>query len=303
MWRPLLCGGMLLLACTSTAQASWPLAPINRQHPIRSGWYDVRGPGRTGRFGTHRGIDIVDDQTSINPHAPPHGAHRVYAISAGVVWRRFPRTIKIGRWGYGHVMPRRRLGAYVRAGEFIGWSIRGIWHIHISLYNHLHIEKINPLSPPGERNGLKPLRDVWPPTILATDYHPDSGELDADIEDPHESAAVDSMVPGRMLDDVSPFELDVDGTTLWTAAHDPLPPIGDEIGPENLRNLEAPECGADHTLKPWTTIAHGGCLGARWWDLGDFSAGDKVTVTAWDGLGNHTTAVITAGTGSIDRIG
>jgi hypothetical protein len=303
MWKPLICGGMLLLACAGTAQGAWPLAPINRQHPIRSGWYDIRG--RSGRFGTHRGIDIVDDQTTVSPQAPPRGAHRVYAISGGVVWlrRRYSGVIRIGRWGYGHVLPRRKLGARVKPGEFIGWSIRGEWHIHITLFNRAHTEKINPLSPAGERNGLDPLRDIWPPEILATSYDPTSGELDAHIEDPHESPTVDSMVPGRMLDDVSPFALDVNGTRLWTAAHDPLPPIKSEIGPETVRNLLAPDCGADPTLKPWTSIADGGCLGERWWNLGHFSPGENVTVTAWDGFGNHTTAVVVARTGSVNAPG
>jgi hypothetical protein len=287
---------------TASAEASWPLAPINQQHPIRAGWLDLRSR-LPGTFGIHRGIDIVDDQTRISRMAPPRGAHRVYAIAGGVVWelRRYSAVIKIGRWGYGHVLPCRKLGERIHAGEFIGWSLRGLWHIHVSLWNKTHTIKINPLSQAGLNNSLTPLTDTFAPIIFATQYNANTDELDAEIEDPHETPAVQARVPARMLDYVAPYGISVDGTTLWTAAHDPVPGLPSIIGPETVRNLPAPACGEDPSLAAWTDITQGGCLGQRWWDLGTFPPGDAVVISAWDGLGNKETETLSAATATLHR--
>ena len=60
----------------------WPVAPRNRQHPVRGSWLD---PRRKEEY--HPGIDISVRDDRPERGAPPGRTHRVYALEGGPVWR------------------------------------------------------------------------------------------------------------------------------------------------------------------------------------------------------------------------
>ena len=62
--------------------------------------------------------------------------HRVYAIEGGVVEQATPPgvcgNVRVGHFGYGHVDARVEVGERVRAGQLIGWTCQGWWHLHVT---------------------------------------------------------------------------------------------------------------------------------------------------------------------------
>jgi hypothetical protein len=68
--------------------------------------------------------------------APPGRTHRVYAVEGGRVHQATPRGVRgfarIGHFGYGHIEALVEPGEAVRAGQHIGWTWRGYWHVHLS---------------------------------------------------------------------------------------------------------------------------------------------------------------------------
>src|SRR3979409_1795920 len=80
---------------------SWPLKPVNKQHPVRGTFGDPRyhlgAEGALSAF--HFGVDIAASDGT-----------RVYAVEAGVVVRRHATSVTIGRaskrrFGYWHIRP------------------------------------------------------------------------------------------------------------------------------------------------------------------------------------------------------
>jgi len=148
----------------------WPVAPRNRQHPIRGSFLDPR----TGEL-YHQGVDVSVRDDQPEPGAPPGCAHKVYAIEGGDVWQvyRQPKPsvegiVRVGHFGYGHVDPIVKLGQPVKPGQHIGWTVRGEWHVHLTEWrfrgnDHQKRTAINPLGAGGK---LAPYVDLAPPEIL-----------------------------------------------------------------------------------------------------------------------------------------
>ena len=79
----------------------WPVAPRNRQHPVRGSWLD---PRRKEIY--HPGIDIsVRDDRPERGH-PPGRTHRVYALEGGLVWRIMSRRSPLRRASSGSATSR-----------------------------------------------------------------------------------------------------------------------------------------------------------------------------------------------------
>ena len=150
----------------------WPIRPLHSEHPIRGSFLDPRGKDDTGLSGYHFGIDI-----SVDDHYPEAGAsrlfsHRVYAAASGVASVRantftarcFNRRVEIGHFAYWHVSPIVTAHQHVRAGQQIGWSCRGAWHIHLSEWQRFRGKRVwvNPLSRGGP---LTPYTDTARPVI------------------------------------------------------------------------------------------------------------------------------------------
>jgi hypothetical protein len=59
----------------------WPVAPVGRQHPIRSTFLDPRADDRRGAI-YHEGIDIAVRDDQPEQGAPRGRTHRVYPSRA-----------------------------------------------------------------------------------------------------------------------------------------------------------------------------------------------------------------------------
>lgn len=150
----------------------WPVRPRTVQHPIRGAFIDPRGADDNGLSGYHFGIDINVDDTRPDRGAPAGLSHRVYALDAGVASepvnvqgrRCINRRVDAGHFSYWHVSPTVRSGARVRAGEQIGWTCRGAWHVHLSEWQLYRGKRVwvNPLHRGGP---LVPYADTAPPVV------------------------------------------------------------------------------------------------------------------------------------------
>jgi hypothetical protein len=156
----------------------WPIAPTHRQHPVRGSFLDPRGVDDTGTSGYHFGIDVSVDDQHPEPGAAREFSHRVYAVESGIVDQPngnlvhpcLDRRMEIGHFDYWHVSPIVVQGQRVRAGQQIGRSCRGVWHVHLSewqLYRGIRVW-VNPLHHGGK---LVPYTDTTPPTVNALEFH------------------------------------------------------------------------------------------------------------------------------------
>jgi hypothetical protein len=146
----------------------WPVAPQHQQHPVRGTFLDPRPDPEVGAI-YHTGVDIaVRDDRPERGH-PPNRTHRVFALEGGVVEEATQPgvrgTVRIGHFGYGYVDARVSRGERVRRGQFIGWTTRGSWHVHLTEFFFPGDGQrllLNPLRPAGK---LKPYVDTAPPII------------------------------------------------------------------------------------------------------------------------------------------
>jgi hypothetical protein len=175
----------------------WPVAPLHRAHPIISGFLDPRELA-----GYHFGVDIPVDDLFPEQGAPAGGSQRVYALEAGKALVRTHRRvvscsnrhIRIGHFEYWHIIPTVRFGQQIKAGQPVGWTCLGSWHIHISewqLFRH-HLIWVNPLRggrlgplPAGAKPQIGALRlytrqhQRWCPTVSLSESD-DSARLSPD---------------------------------------------------------------------------------------------------------------------------
>jgi hypothetical protein len=156
------------------AYHGWPVAPVARQHPIRSTFLDPRADNKRGAV-YHEGIDIAVRDDQPEQGAPRGRTHRVYAIEGGVVAEATPPGVRghvhIAHFGYGHVDARVRPGDHVAAGQFIGWTWLTTWHVHLSEFLFLPNGRrivINPLRAGGK---LRPYADTAGPQIHEITFH------------------------------------------------------------------------------------------------------------------------------------
>ena len=146
----------------------WPVGPQNRQHPVRASFLDPRPDPEFGAI-YHTGVDIAVRDDRPESGAPAERTHRVFAIEGGVVDQATPPgvcgNVRVGHFGYGHVDARVSAGQRVRAGQLLGWTCRGWWHVHLTewFFNPDGGRTlVNPLRPGGR---LKPFTDTAPPVI------------------------------------------------------------------------------------------------------------------------------------------
>jgi hypothetical protein len=151
----------------------WPVAPVDRQHPIRGSFLDPRPDPRLGAI-YHDGIDIAVRDDSPERGAPPGRTHRVYAIEGGRVLsasRPGERgLVDIAHFRYEHVDARVSRGDVVEAGQLIGWTCFDSWHVHLGEFVLVGGRRlvVNPLRPGGK---LHPYVDGAPPSIDEIRYY------------------------------------------------------------------------------------------------------------------------------------
>ncbi len=157
-----------------SAYRGWPVAPTQVQHPVRGAFLDPRGLDDTGLSGYHFGIDVSIDDRHPEAGAPPGFSHRVYAVESGRVSippkdaaKRCPdRRLQVGHFAYWHVSPIVAVRGYVKAGQQIGWSCLGVWHVHVSEWQRFKGRQVwvNPLHRGGR---IAPYTDTAAPTVSA----------------------------------------------------------------------------------------------------------------------------------------
>ena len=141
----------------------WPVRPLHKQHPLISSFLDARPAG------FHFGIDIAVRDDRPEPGAPKGRTHRVYAIEGGTAYNVYDsdalscreRRIWIGHFAYYHVDAVVAPGQHVSAGQMIGWTCTGEWHVHLSELTSGHV-LVDPLHP-GRK--LAPYSDSRAPII------------------------------------------------------------------------------------------------------------------------------------------
>jgi O-antigen ligase len=160
----------------------WPVTPVYREHPIRSSFLDPRpGTLRTGgEAAYHFGIDILVRDDRPEPAAPPGRTHRVYAVEGGTAirparWALGPcedRKVSIGHFDYWHVDTSGVVkdGEQIRPGQMVGWTCKGLWHVHLSEWMQLYGRRVyvNPVHP-GMKLG--PSTDTEAPRIHAIAFY------------------------------------------------------------------------------------------------------------------------------------
>jgi hypothetical protein len=112
----------------------WPVRPHDEQHPVRGAFLDPR-PDKQGGATFHNGVDVAVRDDRPEPGAPARRTHHVYAIEGGRVEAASRPGVRglvdIGHFRYEHVDARVRVGESVEAGQPIGWTCDGTWHVHL----------------------------------------------------------------------------------------------------------------------------------------------------------------------------
>src|SRR6476620_6336621 len=135
----------------------WPLSPVDQQHPIRASFLDPRPPSEQGNY--HIGIDISARDDQVEAGAPAGRSHRVYAVEGGVA--QVPagqklvgcvnRIVTVGHFQYWHTDTVGTIenGDQIAAGQLIGWTCKGLWHVHLSEVQRVDgvPTYVNPLHP------------------------------------------------------------------------------------------------------------------------------------------------------------
>jgi murein DD-endopeptidase MepM/ murein hydrolase activator NlpD len=156
-------------AHASVRQASrsygWPVAPFNRQHPIRGGFGDPRTVyldppthatllNPVGSFSFHQGVDIsAPDGTPVYPVADG----TVMSLNADRV---FVSSGNGDRFEYWHIAPTVKLGQQVSTDSTVlGHIIAGTGHVHLTEVDGGVVT--DPLLP----GHLTPYRDTTKPDV------------------------------------------------------------------------------------------------------------------------------------------
>ena len=160
------------------SSTGWPVAPVHAQHPVRGSFLDPRGIDDTGRSGYHFGVDVSVDDQHPEQRAPTGFSHRVYAIESGTVDQPsgnltrpcLDRRLEVGHFDYWHVSTIVRQGDHIQAGQQIGWSCLGVWHVHVSEWQSYRGVRVwvNPLHKGGR---LGPYTDTAAPVVRALTFH------------------------------------------------------------------------------------------------------------------------------------
>ena len=134
----------------------WPIAPFDKQHPVRGLFGDPRiGDGGGKSF--HTGIDI----------SAPDGTP-VYAVAPGRVSLGGPQNVVVATpgsiFGYWHIVPAVRNGVRVPLHGLLGHIAAGWGHVHFAEHTRTpspHGTYWNPLRP----GAIAPFADFGAPVV------------------------------------------------------------------------------------------------------------------------------------------
>lgn len=145
----------------------WPLAPFDRQHPVRGYFGDPRtvfSGSSEGAFSFHNGIDIS-----------AWAGNTVYPVVSGKVVVAAGNEVIVAssayrRFQYIHLLPLVHVGDSVEASQTVlGYTLRGFGHIHLTEIRDGCV--VNPLAP----GHLSPYRDATRPEVRAIVFEDAAG--------------------------------------------------------------------------------------------------------------------------------
>ncbi len=164
----------------------WPLAPKRAAHGVYGTFLNPTTAWPSGMpsksAGYHQAIDIPVDDSA--------GDQAVFAIEGGRVRESKLTTqttplkqrvrcgvVGVGHFRYAHVVPTVSVGDVVAAGQEIGRTCPGWWHIHLEELAWIRGRKVmlNPLRPGGK---VGPIGDGGRPFVSAIRIYPKSAEND-----------------------------------------------------------------------------------------------------------------------------
>jgi hypothetical protein len=152
----------------------WPVRPHDRPHPIRGSFLDPRPHPQLGAT-YHDGLDVAVRDDRPERGAPPGRTHRVYAIESGRVEAATRHGIRglvdIGHFRYEHVDAIVKPGQLIEAGQPVGWTWLGTWHVHLGeriVASNGRRHWVNPLRPGGK---IHPYVDRADPELEEIRYY------------------------------------------------------------------------------------------------------------------------------------
>jgi len=202
----------------------WPLAPQHRTHAVygtflnpTTGWPSGMPPLNRG---FHKAIDILVNDAS--------GRHPVFAIEGGRVkeasriWEITPLKervrsgeIAIAHFRYEHVVASVEVGEKVEAGQEIGQTVPGWWHVHIEEWATAGGKSVvlNPLRPGGK---LAPVTDRGDPFVR---------EMRIYAKEDENNGAPRPLSPDRVRGVVVPVALAMDSFPVREWPNAPVVPL------------------------------------------------------------------------------
>ena len=202
----------------------WPVAPKHHTHAVYGTFgnpttkWPSEMPGLRASY--HKAIDILQNDAS--------GRHPVFAIEGGKVgdvklgWQITPLNervrageVGIGHFRYHHVLPGVEVGEQVEAGQEIGRTCLGFWHVHLEEHASVGGKRIalNPLRPGGK---LAPVKDQGNPFVR---------ELHIYAKEDENNATPRPLSPDRVRGVVVPVALAMDSFPFKDWPKAPVGPL------------------------------------------------------------------------------
>jgi hypothetical protein len=286
---------------SSALAYQWPIKPFDRQHPIRGAFGDPRSLRGSvdatfdNPLSFHNGVDIqAPDGTPVYAvHSGIVSISNAEAIAVAWPYKRADAAVVFGYW---HVVPLVRAGAFVTRSQLIGYVRPGAGHVHLS--ERRHGRYVNPLRP----GGLAPYADHTRPVIrelIVYESHT-THELPLDAVTGRVDIAVDAYDPPA-LQPVAPWSDAIwsPEKISWSGIYDDAwRPFGGAAQSVDFDRLMAQSAVRD-VYAPGTLQNGPNVVGDyRFWlvrglDTSSLVGDHTITVTASDTRGNHTTRAFT----------
>ncbi len=217
----------------------WPVAPKHRTHGVYGTFLNPTTGWPSGMPPPQRRLPQGDRHPHERRLGPPprlrhrgrHGPGREAGLADHPAQRTRSRgEVGIGHFRYHHVVPCVEVGEKVEAGQEIGQTCPGWWHVHLEEHATVGGKRVtlNPLRPGGK---LAPVTDQGNPFVR---------EMRIYAKEDENNATPRPLSPDRVRGVVVPVALAMDSFPFkdW-----PKAPVR---SPARLPRLDRAAAGADH---------------------------------------------------------